>query len=214
MTEKSTHHGQTQKRTPSRKRKKSTFQELKDLKAEGVNTPMAATRRLELMDADGFKGPHEIEVTQRTDIIEEDIMLVVGTDVELKTVQHAVDSLFKAKRKFTGKGSYLVGTLKKSNKETSESAARTAANNLDENDVADLTQRGTPRVRRPKRSSDDVAGDPRADANRYDAKIGARVDRNLRDRFVSCSEAQGMKQGDALTEALEDFLNKYNCEGP
>ena len=74
------------------------------------------------------------------------------------------------------------------------------------------TARGTPRVRRPKRTRDEVGGDPNAEANKYEVKLGGRVPRDLRDRFIACVEAdENLTQGEALTEALEDYLDKHDC---
>ncbi len=81
---------------------------------------------------------------------------------------------------------------------------------VDSEEQGNLTVRGTPRIRRPKRSRDELGGDPNDESNRYDVKLGGRVPRELRDRFNRFIESHDkLTQGEALAEALLDFLEKY-----
>lgn len=70
----------------------------------------------------------------------------------------------------------------------------------------DLTTRGTRRIRRRYRSREEIGGDPNKEENKYDVKLGGRVPRELRDRFVELTKQEFPTQTAALTEAIEDFL--------
>jgi len=74
----------------------------------------------------------------------------------------------------------------------------------------DLTARGTRRkIRKPRPRGSLGDENPKAEKHVYDVKLGARVERKLKEKFIACAEGQEKTQGDALTEAIEDFLDKY-----
>ena len=75
-------------------------------------------------------------------------------------------------------------------------------------DPSELTARGTPRIRRPKRSREELDGDPHAEANMFEVKLGARIPRELRDEFVAATKKNGMTQTIALTQAIEEYLDR------
>ena len=74
---------------------------------------------------------------------------------------------------------------------------------------SDLTARGTPRIRRRKRSREEIGGDPHAEANRVNVKIGGRIPVELRDKFLHYANSCGLSQGKVLTRAIEDFIKKH-----
>lgn len=103
----------------------------------------------------------------------------------------------------------------KKNKRTREFGPREVVVSIVENDynnspmgeeIETVTVRGTPRIRRKMRSPSEIGGDPQAECNRYDAKIGGRVSKELRNLFVERANSLGMKQGEALEVALNCFL--------
>ncbi|MEM6410175.1 MAG: hypothetical protein AAF683_01410 [Pseudomonadota bacterium] len=70
------------------------------------------------------------------------------------------------------------------------------------------------RKRRPKRKREDLGGDPNAEEHRFDVKLGGRISRRLRDRFIRALDNKGITQGRALTEAIEDYLEKLDISEP
>ena len=73
----------------------------------------------------------------------------------------------------------------------------------------DLSARGTPRVRRKYRTREEIGGDPSLHANRRDARVNARVDKDLYEAWLKCVAENNLKPGKALTEALQDYLEKH-----
>ncbi|MEP2761476.1 MULTISPECIES: hypothetical protein [Alphaproteobacteria] len=73
----------------------------------------------------------------------------------------------------------------------------------------ELTARGTPRVRRRYRTREEVGGDPHKEEHKLDVKMGGRVPRELRDSFVELANKKFPTQSAALTEAIREFLQKY-----
>lgn len=77
-------------------------------------------------------------------------------------------------------------------------------------DPSDLTVRGTPRVRRPYRSREELQGESQLEANKLDVKLGARVPRELRDEFVEATKKAGVTQTLALTQAIENYIDNLD----
>ncbi|MBL4808242.1 MAG: hypothetical protein JKY31_13305 [Rhodobacteraceae bacterium] len=82
----------------------------------------------------------------------------------------------------------------------------------DEKVTPDLTVRGTPRSRKPKRTRHAVGGDPNAETHRFDVKLGGRIPRDLRDDFVVSLAKHELVQGAVLTEIIEAYLDKLDCD--
>lgn len=69
----------------------------------------------------------------------------------------------------------------------------------------------TYRKRGPYRKATDTGVDLGKEENRAAVKLGARIPRNLKERFDTLAEnVQDKGHGDLLTEAIEDLLNKYD----
>lgn len=81
--------------------------------------------------------------------------------------------------------------------------------NGDDETQLDLTKRGTPRIRRKYRSREEIGGDPHKEEHKLDVKLGGRVPRDLRDRFVELANREFPTQSAALTEAIAEFVQKY-----
>jgi hypothetical protein len=69
-----------------------------------------------------------------------------------------------------------------------------------------FTKAGTPRLRRSMRSASELGGDPNSEENRYEVKLGGRIDRDLRDHFLEVVKARGVPQGRALELAIQYFI--------
>jgi len=67
----------------------------------------------------------------------------------------------------------------------------------------DLTTRGTPRVRKPRRQRNAAGNDPRLEINRDDVKLGGRIPRKLHAAFVKKVADNNEKQGTALTKLVQ-----------
>ena len=134
----------------------------------------------------------------------------------LKSAIDALDLLQQSSHNLTnntGEGStdsaesYLSSLFRKDDKDREEKLEKLTD---DDETELDLTARGTPRIRHRYRSREEIGGDSRAEQHRANVRIGGRVRRELAERFVACAQTQGKGQGAALTEALEDFLAKYD----
>lgn len=80
--------------------------------------------------------------------------------------------------------------------------------------VQDLTTRGTPRIRAPMRSRDQLGGDPNSEANRLNVKLSGRVPRELRSTFASTVIEQGTNQSAVLTELIKKYLEECKTAQP
>lgn len=72
-----------------------------------------------------------------------------------------------------------------------------------------FTKLGQPRLHRKKTTKEERAADPRLKDGKGSIKLGTRIEPDLRDRFVACAKALDTTQTLALSEAIEDFLEKY-----
>lgn len=110
----------------------------------------------------------------------------------------------------------VIGAYLQNKEETSKVARPTALKGLneDENDAQDLTARGTPRIRKPMRSREQVGGDPRLEVNRDDVKLGGRIPRELRTEFVAALKDHNLHQGLVLTELIESYLSELKNNEP
>lgn len=105
-------------------------------------------------------------------------------------------------------------TTKNQEEVTSKVAQPTAPPEMPNGDepppLQDLTTRGTPRVRKLKRTRQAVGGDPNAESHRFDVKLGGRIPRELRDDFVDALAKSELNQGAVLTEIIESYLDKLD----
>jgi hypothetical protein len=94
-----------------------------------------------------------------------------------------------------------------------EAVAKRAGLRLKEKteDTVLYTTRGTPRIRRPKRSREELGDDPNLERNKLDMKLGGRVPRELSDQFKAYVNAHpDMTQSAILTLAIQEFLQKHD----
>ena len=80
----------------------------------------------------------------------------------------------------------------------------------------EITRRGTKRVRRVYRTREEIGGDPQAEANRRDSMISGRVTNELKEAWEACVErVYGPRsKSRALTEAIQDFIDKHEPSDP
>jgi len=72
-----------------------------------------------------------------------------------------------------------------------------------------FTTSGTKRIRKPKRSREEIGGDPNTEANKLGVRLSVRIPRQLRDQFAQCTKANKTSQTIVLTYLIESYLQEH-----